>query len=213
MFDTSRVTIRRPSEATMENYRRDGDFAYDRTEQKAPESLLERILKWIFGGGIDRAAGVSTGTFTRTLAWILGLTALAYAILKITNTDLRAIFRRKPLAAVGPIIEAGEDIHEMSFDQLIAEALAKNDFRRAVRLNYLKQIRALSDRSLIQWRIDKTNRQYLFELSAADVRKSFGDITRLFEYVWYGDAPVNEQLYRRLSPRFDAFHSMLGGTP
>ena len=44
-----------------------------------------------------------------------------------------------------------ENIHEMDFDTLIAEAVAKHDFRTGIRLLFLKGLKILADKNFVQW--------------------------------------------------------------
>nr|WP_262905325.1 DUF4129 domain-containing protein [Hymenobacter nitidus] len=82
---------------------------------------------------------------------------------------------------------AAEDIHSLDFNTLLAQAEAAGNYRLAVRLGYLAVLKQLTDHGLIRWQPEKTNHDYLRELTAGSLRPAFQEITRQFEYVWYGE--------------------------
>ena len=98
-----------------------------------------------------------------------------------------------------------EDIRTLDFDRLIDEAVAVRNYRRAVRLLYLKTLKALAAHHLIDWQRDKTNHEYIDELPQPTLRRAFADLTMLFEYVWYGDFAVDEAVFGRVQRSFTRF--------
>jgi hypothetical protein len=121
----------------------------------------------------------------------------------------------------GKVIVTVEDIEDIShvtepeLDRLLRLALESGNFREAVRIYYVSIIRRLSENELIRWQKDKTNREYLSELSHSSHYPLFREITLLFDRVWYGDIHLDESAYLRMSPRFktlsDALKTERGG--
>ena len=100
-------------------------------------------------------------------------------------------------------IEEIEDaIHETDLERYLREAIANKEYRIAIRIYYLMAIKALSEREWIKWKKDKTNNQYLFEMSARPNYTGFRDLTRLFEFAWYGEMTVDEKHFQLLDPKF-----------
>ena len=89
----------------------------------------------------------------------------------------------------------------MDFDQLIADAEKQNAFKTAIRLRYLEALKILSHEELIQWRKDKTNRDYQDELISSPVKEAFEALSQSFEYAWYGDFNINEEAYKKIVER------------
>ena len=111
-------------------------------------------------------------------------------------------------------IEELEDaLHESDLERYLLEAISKKDFRAAVRIYYLMAIKQLSERDWIRWKKDKTNNQYLYEMSARPNFAGFREITRLFEYAWYGEMTVEETQFRVLDPKFREFLQQLNSLP
>lgn len=80
------------------------------------------------------------------------------------------------------------------------DAVTERNFRLAVRLLYLQTLKRLTDAGWIAYKPDKTNQQYVYELTSSPLQADFERLTRQFEFVWYGDFPINEA-------RFEAIHS------
>ena len=72
-------------------------------------------------------------------------------------------------------------------------------------MRYLLLLQALDAAGALSWRRDKTNREYVAEVSAADRAHAgpFARATRAFDAVWYGERPVSPALYAELAPVFD----------
>jgi len=97
----------------------------------------------------------------------------------------------------------------MNFDAEIEKAISRHDFRLAVRLLYLKCLKQLSDKELIRWQIDKTNAAYIYELTDPVQKQTFGLLTRQFEFIWYGDFPIDKDTFSKINALFQNFKNHL----
>ncbi|MBN2681295.1 MAG: hypothetical protein JXR58_02195 [Bacteroidales bacterium] len=91
-----------------------------------------------------------------------------------------------------------ENLHETDLDQFLRFALKENDFRLATRILFLMIIKKLSENQLINYKPDKTNRQYLRELKNFKFVDNFSRITNIYEHCWYGNVNVNEKNYAEI---------------
>lgn len=117
--------------------------------------------------------------------------------------------------------EPGEELSEIDVERIeenmeaydlngfIAQALQAGRYDLAIRLRYLSVLKALSTRRLIEWKKEKTNRDYLAELKDFTQASAFRRITGIFEAAWYGQHPVSAAAYRRLETEFLTFLSRL----
>ncbi len=139
--------------------------------------------------------------------------ALVLVIVLLMRTEFRGVFKRTLGKKKGEIEfeELEEDIGALDFNALIAEAIAAGNLRRAVRLHYLHLLREMTERGLIEWRREKTNSDYLYELNRSDLHSGFAELTRVFDYVWYGDARLDMERYRRISTGFGSFIRIVRG--
>jgi len=209
-FDTSKVAIHSFNADSLDKYHNSPDFTYDADAKKVGLTWWERLWKWfwdlidkLFGNSV--AATPTLGIF-KYVVWALALGLVVFIIIKLTGTN---IFSRKSTEIEIPYSESLENIHEITFDEEIEKALSNRNYRLAVRLLYLRTLKQLSDAQLISWQLEKTNSAYLNELQDQAQKQSFGILTRQFEYVWYGDFPVDGQSYQNINTLFHDFKMML----
>jgi hypothetical protein len=98
-----------------------------------------------------------------------------------------------------------ENIHEFDIGDLLNQAIEQKNYTVATRLYYLTAIKALSDKDLIQWSKNKTNRNYLNEISEHSLKKQFKIITNIFERIWYGETAIDEMTFEEIQQPFQQF--------
>jgi len=84
-----------------------------------------------------------------------------------------------------------DTIYGVDFSERIAEALARRDYREAVRLLYLQTLKQLSDTGRIDWQPCKTPTQYIHEVGMP----AFRQLTVHFLRVRYGNFEATETLF------------------
>jgi hypothetical protein len=199
--DTTTVTARNFSDQKLKELKADPELQYG-VEPTVAESLWQRFLRWI-GRLIESLLEASTTTnWGKLFAYAFLLISLIAIILMILKVNAYRIFYGN---AASPISHQAidENIHEMDFDRLIQDALAKQDYRLGVRLLFLFALKMLSDKNHIHWMQGKTNHDYLNEISAGDVKKGFSELNYFFEYAWYGNFLVTVGMYARVKQTFD----------
>lgn len=152
-------------------------------------------------------SGVAKG-----IIWVLIIAAAIFVIFQLFKINFKGLLKKKSdKAKVGKEVEIPieEDIHKMEFEDLLQTAVDAGNFRVAVRLLYLRALRQLSDRGMIVWKIDKTNHDYIRELKDKSLRQGFSDITLIFEYIWYGEFPVNRDDFNLARATFIQFEQSL----
>jgi hypothetical protein len=100
---------------------------------------------------------------------------------------------------------AVEDIFEINYDNEIAKAIKENDFRLAVRLLYLQLLKDLSNKNIIQYKQDRTNGEYLLQLLGTAYYADFFQLTRSFEYTWYGQFLISKESFYKVQSNFSQF--------
>jgi len=220
--DSAKIILRHFDAASLKTYKNDKDFNYD--TEKETITWWDRFWNWVWhlwdsfwqwvGDLLRKIFGGSSMGHNSAMVFkyvIIGIAAFAliYIILKLTGINAWHLFKKTPKQAPVPYDESIENIHEISFDQAIEDALATKNYRLAVRLLYLRSLKQLSDHNLINWRIEKTNAAYINEIADAVQRRQFIVVTRQFEYIWYGDFPVDSDSYRKINTIFQEFKQLL----
>ncbi|AII52990.1 DUF4129 domain-containing protein [Hymenobacter sp. APR13] len=182
---TGAPTLRQPVPARLRDFRKQREFQYVevKSEQSAWDLFWVRFWRWL-AELLDTRSG--------QVVWKYGIyaglvVALVFVVLKLLQIDFTRAFGRAPRAAALPYDVESEDIHGLQFDELITAAETAGNYRLAVRLGYLQVLKQLTDQGLIRWQPDKTNHDYLFELPPGPLPDAFRELTRQFDYVWYGE--------------------------
>ncbi len=203
--DTSALEVRMMVKDRLAAYQKQREFDY-RVQKPEGMSLWQRLVQ-LFWRKVDELfsnKAVSTGF--KWLVWVASIFLLIFLVVRVVGADKVMLFvtgqKPRPLA-----FTAEEDIHGMDMDAEIASAESDGAFRRAVRLQYLRSLKILSERGRIQWAPSKTNIDYLYELGGGDAEKDFRRITRIFEYAWYGEMELDRGQYDRASSWFKDFNS------
>lgn len=55
---------------------------------------------------------------------------------------------------------------------------------------------------MIRWQYEKTNLDYQNEISTPSVKSIFKEVSYLYDYIWYGEQPIDETKYRTAEARF-----------
>jgi len=211
--DSSKLTLQKFNADSLTKYRNSPDFTY--TEKaKAGLSLWSRFWNWFWEminrlfGGQQQSSSSSVPYMSYILAFGL-LAVLIFVIFKLAGLNLSNIFNKDAKDIEIPYTESLENIHQITFDEEIEKALNQRNYRLAVRLLYLRTLKQLSDAHLIHWQLEKTNSAYLNELADMDQRQSFSVLTRQFEYVWYGDFPVDSRSFQNINTLFHDFKTLV----
>jgi hypothetical protein len=206
--DSSKITVRKPLESKMSALKKLKDYQYTVQESQVIDTWWKRLLRRFFNWFGNLFTGVGNPTFWKTAAYVFIAGVVVYVTLKLMGVDFSGLYRKKTNNEI-PYETLGENIHAIDFADSIAEAITQKNYRLAVRLYYLKALKELTDREMIDWRINKTNRSYVYELNSPTLRPDFEQITLQFEYAWYGDFPVDETQFINIKNQFLTFSDSL----
>jgi hypothetical protein len=158
----------------------------------------------------DASPGFFSSPIITVLLWILAGGFVLFIIYSLFLKD--GMFRRntKSVAGNGSSEMNAEEVKPgTDMDSLIAQALRDNNFRLAVRYQYLKNLHKLAEKGFVQYAVDKTNYQYVNELTNAGLRNEFAGITLNYEYVWYGEFDIDAIIYRKLETGFTNLYNKI----
>ena len=191
----------------LERYKGDTDYQY--IEITAEDNWWTRFkrwvsrwwnqfLRWLFGGEVSGFWAV----LVRALPYLIIAGIVIFVIWLFYKWNPGTKFftpKEKPEVF---FTEEEEIIRSKDIKKLIAQALEQKDYRGAVRYYYLFILKELSERELIDYEFDKTNADYLQELIATQLKQGFQRVTKLYDYIWYGNFSVTESDYRKAESTF-----------
>jgi hypothetical protein len=132
---------------------------------------------------------------TKVAIWGLLILVILYAVYKVIAGERSSIFGKSSKAQGGEEHAVIEDINETDWEKLLHKAAKEGDLRLSVRYSYMLLLRLLQDSGLILYREDKTNFQYISELAETQYKQSFRNLSRQYEYTWYGEYPISQSSY------------------
>lgn len=184
--------------ATIEDFKKDSDFDY--FEEEASETIIEKLMRWL------------SEVWHSFWNWLLGdyeaigflsfiISALPYLIVAgIIFFVIWLFFKLNPGARIFKSKEKPEVfftkeeeiIKSKNIQELIKKALERKDYRLAVRYYYLLVLKKLTNAEIIVYEFDKTNSEYVAEITSDSISSQFGKVTLLYDYIWYGSFSVTE---------------------
>ena len=182
---------------------------FDYTTIKPKESLWEKItrrikkiIESVFG---ELNPGKAT-SITEVVLKLFGIIVIGFAlyfiIRYIVGKDGNFFFSRKNKKVNIQSGDLHENIHEINFPETILEFEKKGDFRSAIRYQFLFLLKKLSDKKLIDWNPEKTNRDYLYELKSEKLKENYKQLAYIFDNVWYGEFDIDENDYQYYKTKF-----------
>lgn len=201
--DQSPVGVRYPVPDRLGELQTDRDYQYGR-DAPPPENPLARFWEWLW-----RKIGEFLSSEAYQNVWqyvMLVVIAGAVIYLLMKAEVLGFLFPKRAQSGRLDYENLAENIHAIDFDTAVDEAVSQRNYRLAVRLLYLQTLKRLTDAERIRYKPDKTNRQYVQELANSPLQTDFETLTRQFEYVWYGDFPVDESRFGAIRQQFQSFN-------
>jgi len=214
-YDNSDLHLQQISDDDLQSYTEDPKFDYEIVKADLTwwdnfkawvGNLLSRFFEWLFG--VEKA-GDYLSFFFQILPYIL-LGILLFLLIKFfLNVNSRSLLYSKDNESLVSLSEEEYIIKNEDINELIQNALRDKNYRLAIRYYYLLILKQMSEKELINWEIQKTNDDYINELEMESLKAPFNHITRLYDYIWYGDFPIDEANYLKAENKFSALTKTL----
>ncbi len=187
------------------------DFNYDvKTGESA--NLLARFIRWILNSlGETFGLDISPQTLLileYTIYALMGALVIYLLVRVFINEKFNAIFSKKAKSIVD-IDFSEHHIESLDLDALMSDALKNKDYRLAVRYQFLKILKLLSQKNIIEWHFDKTNVDYELEIKEGNLQTEFKKASYLYENIWYGEQPIDETGYSKTSSHFGRLNNLI----
>jgi hypothetical protein len=127
-----------------------------------------------------------------------------YLIAKIIlNKEGQWVFGKSTTRQIYTDDEIEKNLIHVDFEKLIQETLSKSDNRLVIRYYYLWILKRLAEKNIIDWHAEKTNSDYLYEIKSTDFKNEFQYLSYLYNYIWYGEFEMNEDIFSNAKKSFE----------
>ncbi len=205
--DNSNTTVAKVPAAKLDKYKSDRNFNY-KTKEPASSGfryylsrILNKILRVIFSN-----RGISP-----YIRYLVAVIILLLAIFLIYKARFKGLFiSDKTNLSNNQFAYATENINEKNLEIKLQNAIKDSNFRLAIRFYYILLLKNLDSKNLIQWEIDKTNKDYRYELKDKSIYENFNSLSNLYEYSWYGNFAISEYSFNDYKNSFDLLLKKVG---
>lgn len=213
--------VRKLPDSIVKKMQKDNDFWYANANVKRRRN---RNGEWVLttktdttgkynavvqGEPVDREPIVLKKWF-QILLWVIIIGGFATFIqVYLANSETALFRRRNKIISETESETESEDIFSINYPREIENAIRNADYRLATRLMFLRLLKQLSEKNVIQYRQDKTNLDYLMQLSPTKYYKDFFRITRNYEYGWYGLFEINADTFTVIKNDFENFSNKI----
>ena len=212
IYDTSRIQLRQVPDSIAHQFAKDPAFWYAKQDQ-AKREMIQRDESawqkfWLRFGEM-----VSQKNFRRAM-WFLIITLFLVIVMWFLAQNRIGIFNSRKEFAISTSPESEvETLFQTDFPEAIAGAARAGHFRYAIRLHFLWLLRSLSEHQWIDFRVDRTNADYLRQLQGKTHYEDFHRLSRIYEYVWYGNFEVGAAGYDSIAKDFVEVYQKLNAEP
>ncbi len=214
-YDDTKLVEKKITEDDLSKYKEDNTFNYVEVERE--ESFIDRFKQWIkniitkifeYIFGVGKASGILYFIFNVLPYLILAL--LIFLLLKFfLKVNSKNIISGKQNHATVQFTEDENIIRSKDINELINEAIKQKNFRLAIRYYYLLSLKYLVEKHIISWQQQKTNEDYITEIEKDEIKTGFKAITRIYDYVWYGEFKIDELGFETLKSSFQTLNATI----
>jgi len=203
--DSVSVVVRQPDTKFIEAYRSQEAFNY--TMPPLETNFLKQLWAYIrsqFGSWEEFSAAMPL-----VFKILMGGLVIFFLFIVITQTQLYKLFYSdREIESPGFEFSATED-QSIDFDAAIRLQMEEQQYRLAIRLLYLKVINILRVNEYIHFSKEKTNVDYMRDLTSDDLKLRFNAITSIYNHVWYGDIEIEENQFLIFEKSFQSFYTAI----
>ncbi|MGG7036985.1 MAG: DUF4129 domain-containing protein [Flavobacterium sp.] len=190
----------------LKNKYNTGEFKYEVVLKE--KSLWERFKEWL-ADVFQKLFGLSqqgTSNLNDIILKVLAVIIVVLAIYKIVkiilNKEGQWVFGKSTTEKVIREEDIEKNLIHVDFDKLISDTLKENNHRLAIRYYYLWVLKSLSEKNIIDWHVDKTNTDYVYEIQPPGLKSDFQYLSYVYNYIWYGEFEMDEDHFLQAQKTF-----------
>ena len=206
------------SETKIEELKKDEDFNYLEEKQEKTwwqqfkewiNQKYQQFLNWLFG---DYDAGSFFGFILKILPYLLLIGIICLVIWLFTRMNPGKNILQETQTSKVHLDDEEEIIQNADIPALIKNAIENSQYRMAVRYYYLQALKELDLKKFIDFEAQKTNNDYISEIQNTSLNNIFKKVTRIYNFIWYGDFQVSKEDFLLAEKGFSELNSTIKNT-
>lgn len=202
------ITIDR---SKLEEFQQDKDYQYKPRDieknflEKVSDWISEKwyqFMEWIFG---KKQGSELLDFFIEYFPYLLLFIGILIIIRLLYRYD---VFKSSSDKQRPPRVQLSDDEQVVKSDNIsehVNDVIEKKAFRLAIRYMFLNTLRQLDLMGHIDYVKNKTNDDYAHEIRNDQLREDFQVLVYYYDFIWYGQYPIDEPFFRELQAKFHGF--------
>ena len=196
--------VRQVPDSVVQNMQKEKDFLYANDSSYWQEEEYKPRKPSAFENFLFK---VWQSSFLKVLLYIFITIIILFAIYHVLSINNFFSVSRKRRNK-GADADGDHDALDDNIEARLNDAIQAKDYRAAVRYMYLLTLRTLNDKQVITLHAKSTNRDYIQQMYKHQAQAQFRHLTRIYEYVWYGEFMPTENQFELISSHFKRFNPL-----
>jgi hypothetical protein len=163
-------------------------------------------MNWLFG---DYEGNAILLFLVNYLPYLILVGIVGFIVWLFIKLNIGNRFLKSPDSGEVLMSEDEDIIKRQHIPSLIEDALNNKQYRLAIRFHYLFVLKQLTDAEQIDYEFDKTNTDYLNEITNKNLKNGFTNITRIYDFIWYGNFSITQKDYVKAKSQFNEIETLL----
>jgi len=147
---------------------------------------------------------------TPVILYLVVFSSCAYILIRFLRGEAETVWQSNKENSL-LFTEEGSQITGTDLAALLHEEISAGNYNKAVRILFLQSIQQLANKGLILLHQEKTNSDFLHEINDSGIRNQFRELTRIYEFLWYGNQAVDQSYFDRIALQFHLFNNQING--
>lgn len=215
MIDDTDVNPLQIDRSFIKDLKKDSDFNYvEIVEEVTWWQKIKRwlntkwiqFMNWLFG---DYEGNAILLFLVNYLPYLILVGIVGFIVWLFIKLNIGNRFLKSPDSGEVLMSEDEDIIKRQHIPSLIEDALNNKQYRLAIRYHYLFVLKQLTDAEQIDYKFDKTNTDYLNEITNKNLKNGFTNITRIYDFIWYGNFSITQKDYVKAKAQFNEIETLL----
>ncbi|MBG24806.1 MULTISPECIES: DUF4129 domain-containing protein [Croceibacter] len=215
MIDDTDVNPLQINRSFIKDLKKDSDFNYvEIVEEVTWWQKIKRwlntkwiqFMNWLFG---DYEGNAILLFLVNYLPYLILVGIVGFIVWLFIKLNIGNRFLKSPDSGEVLMSEDEDIIKRQHIPSLIEDALNNKQYRLAIRYHYLFVLKQLTDAEQIDYEFDKTNTDYLNEITNKNLKNGFTNITRIYDFIWYGNFSITQKDYVKAKAQFNEIETLL----